>query len=165
MKVQAGGHPVNVAAWRVHGEAGQIERVGGHGGHRGAVVGVVVGGEQRPRVDAGLQAAVERARQYLDAHYTRVVGSGELEAVSGLDRYALARHFRTRLGASPYRYLTMRRLDRVRARLRAGDALADAAADCGFADQSHMTRQFKRADGVAPGQWQRLLSRQDMGGP
>lgn len=109
--------------------------------------------------------AVERARQYLDAHYTRVVASDELEAVSGLDRYALARHFRARLGTSPYRYLTMRRLDRVRARLRAGDGLADAAADCGFADQSHMTRQFKRAYGVAPGQWQRLLSWQSGGGP
>ncbi|HEX7111851.1 MAG TPA: AraC family ligand binding domain-containing protein, partial [Mizugakiibacter sp.] len=45
--------------------------------------------------------AVERARQYLDAHYARVVASDELEAASGLDRYALARHFRARLGTSP----------------------------------------------------------------
>ena len=37
----------------------------------------------------------------------------------------------------------MRRLDRARALIRDGVPLADAALACGFADQSHMTRQFK----------------------
>jgi AraC-like DNA-binding protein len=100
--------------------------------------------------------AVERARAYLDAHFDRTVASEELEAQTGLDRYALARHFRMRLGTSPYRYLTMRRLDGVRSAIRAGEALAQAAADHGFADQSHMTRQFKQAYGVSPGRWRDL---------
>ena len=58
--------------------------------------------------------AVERTRQFLEENVERVVASEELEALTGLDRYALARHFRARLGTSPYRYLTMRRLDRAR---------------------------------------------------
>jgi AraC-like DNA-binding protein len=97
--------------------------------------------------------AVERGRQFLDAHLDRTVGSIELEAVTGLDRYALARHFRTLLGTSPYRYLTMRRLDRARALMREGHAISDAAYASGFADQSHMTRQFKQAFGLPPGRW------------
>jgi AraC-like DNA-binding protein len=97
--------------------------------------------------------AVERARQFLDAHLDRTVGSTELEAVTGLDRYALARHFRTLLGTSPYRYLTMRRLDRARALMRDGQTISDAAYASGFADQSHMTRQFKQAFGLPPGRW------------
>ena len=43
------------------------------------------------------------------------VTSAALEAVTGMTRYALARHFRACLGTSPYRYLVMRRLDRARA--------------------------------------------------
>ena len=79
--------------------------------------------------------------------------SAELEAVSGVDRFALTRQFRAGLGTSPYRYLMMRRLDRARRLMLARRPLADIAADCGFADQSHMSRQFKRAYGVSPGRW------------
>ncbi len=97
--------------------------------------------------------SVERARQVLDAHCDRVVTSAELEAVTGLDRFTLARHFRARLGTSPYRYLTLRRLDRARAALSRGESLAGAACMAGFADQSHMTRHFTRTIGVSPGRW------------
>ncbi|HTC09859.1 MAG TPA: AraC family transcriptional regulator [Acetobacteraceae bacterium] len=100
--------------------------------------------------------AVERARAFLDAHLSRTVASEELEAETGLDRYTLARQFRRRLGTSPYRYLVMRRLDRARARMRAGDSLAEAAFASGFADQSHMTRQFHRTYGITPGRWREL---------
>ena len=56
----------------------------------------------------------------------RAVTSAELEAVTGLSRYALARHFRACLGTSPHRYLVMRRLDRARGLIREGVPLADA---------------------------------------
>jgi hypothetical protein len=62
----------------------------------------------RPRHLDGV--ALERARQFLDAEKTRVVRSAELEAVTGLTRYELARQFRVRYGTSPYRYGLMRRL-------------------------------------------------------
>ncbi len=100
--------------------------------------------------------AVERARELLEAGASRQVTAAELEAASGLDRYTLARQFRARLGTSPYRYLVMRRLDTARALLRAGRSLADAAYATGFSDQSHMTRQFKRAFGLPPGRWRAM---------
>lgn len=100
--------------------------------------------------------AVDEARQFLDTNFTRVVASEALEELTGLDRYALARHFRKRLGTSPYRYLTMRRLDHAKVAILAGHPLAEAAFMSGFADQSHMTRQFKQAFGLTPGHWQAL---------
>ena len=100
--------------------------------------------------------AVDKVRDYLDANLRNTVVSAELEAVSGLSRYTMARHFRACLGTSPYRYLVMRRLDRARALIRRGVRLVDTAAACGFADQSHMTRHFKRAYCLSPGHWAAL---------
>jgi AraC-like DNA-binding protein len=40
--------------------------------------------------------------------------------------------------------------------VRAGHSLADAAFACGFADQSHMTCQFKRAYGLSPSRWRAI---------
>ncbi|WP_201026377.1 AraC family transcriptional regulator [Paramesorhizobium deserti] len=97
--------------------------------------------------------AVERARHFLNENFGRTVASGQLEEITGLDRYSLARHFRQQLGTSPYRYLTMRRLDQAKRSMREGASLADAAFSSGFADQSHMTRQFKQAFGMTPGRW------------
>ncbi len=107
----------------------------------------------RRRLSARHWRAVGKARDFLDANVENVVGSTELEAVTGFSRYAVARHFRACLGTSPYRYLILRRLDRVRSLIRQGTSLVDAAGSCGFADQSHMTRHFKKVYGMSPGRW------------
>jgi AraC-like DNA-binding protein len=114
--------------------------------------------ERSPSRSAGPpdRQAVLRARAYLDAHTEETVRSEALEAVCGLDRYALARQFRQCLGTSPYRYLLLRRLDRARALVAAGTSLVEAALAVGFADQSHLSRHFKRAYGLAPGRWAAL---------
>lgn len=110
---------------------------------------------RRP-LSAQHRGAVRRARELLDSRVQEGVTSAELEAVTGLTRYAVARHFRACLGTSPYRYLVLRRLDRARDLIRFGTTLVDSALQSGFADQSHMTRQFKRAYGISPGQWAAL---------
>lgn len=97
--------------------------------------------------------AVGKVRDFLDANVQNAVTSAELEAITGLSRYALARHFRVCLGTSPHHYLVMRRLDKVRSLIGEGERLVDAAVSCGFADQSHMTRHFKKVYGMSPGRW------------
>jgi AraC-like DNA-binding protein len=110
----------------------------------------------RRKLSAPHWRAVGRARDLLDANARNGVASAELEAVTGLTRYALARHFRASLGTSPHRYLVMRRLDRACALIRHGASLADAALASGFADQSHMTRHFGKAYGLSPGRFAAL---------
>ena len=106
-----------------------------------------------PRVDT---PRVDRARQFLDAERTRVVHSTELEAVTGLTRYDLARQFRLMFGTSPYRYLLMRRLELARQQIHVGRLLADVAGETGFADQAHFTRAFKAAFGLTPARYRAL---------
>lgn len=112
-----------------------------------------------PRVD---QDALDRARAFLDGRRA-IVRSSELEAVTGLNRYELARQFRTRYGTSPYRYSLLRRLDFARSRLRAGTPLAGLALAAGFADQAHFTRMFRAAYGVTPGRYARLRGQEGIG--
>lgn len=111
----------------------------------------------RTRTAAGAGGRMDRVRDFLDANLGRVVGSAELERVGGVDRFALARQFRAHCGTSPYRYLTMRRLEAAKRMILKGRTLAETAAACGFADQAHLTRQFKAAFGVPPGRFRRLV--------
>jgi AraC-like DNA-binding protein len=109
------------------------------------------------RPSKGNFVAAQRARDYLRANCQGPVTLDELEAATGRDRWSLSRDFRMFYGTSPYRYLTMRRLDAVRRMLLTGSPLAEAAAAAGFADQSHMTRHFSKTFGLTPGLWLRVV--------
>jgi AraC-like DNA-binding protein len=97
--------------------------------------------------------AVELAREYLAAHACEQAPAEALEKITGTDRFTLARHFRRAFGISPDQYRIRRRLDLARSAIESGVSLAQAAANAGFADQSHLTRRFKQAYGLTPGRW------------
>jgi len=113
-------------------------------------------GASRQRLTLDYHTA-NRVRDYLDAHRCENVTLEDLEGVSGQERWTLSRDFRTLFGTSPYRYLTLRRLDLARRQIASGVSLSDVALSAGFADQSHMTRAFGRAFGVTPSRWRSLL--------
>lgn len=102
--------------------------------------------------------AVELVRDYLGAHASEQTPASVLEKIAGIDRFAIARQFRWAFGTSPDRYRTLRRLALARVAIESGQSLSRAAADAGFADQSHMTRQFKRTYGLTPGRWMALTA-------
>lgn len=114
-------------------------------------------GTPEPRGTIDLRA-VELAREYLADHAREQTPASTLEHITGTDRFTLARHFRRAFGTSPDRYRTLRRLELARAAIEEGRPLVQAAAQAGFADQSHMTRQFKRAYGLTPARWTALAA-------
>jgi AraC-like DNA-binding protein len=118
---------------------------------------------ERPAAGTIDLAAVSAVRAYLDAHPTAGTRATVLERIAGADRWTIARQFRVAFGTSPDRYRTMRRLAVARRAIAAGTPLAEAAAAAGFADQSHMTRQFTRAYGLTPGRFAQVTADRQLG--
>ncbi|MDR6711235.1 AraC-like DNA-binding protein [Pseudomonas hunanensis] len=111
-----------------------------------------VGGKPRGRKLLDYRAA-ERARAFIMEHIHLGITLEMLEQASGREQWSLSRDFRALYGTSPYRFVTLRRLDTVRRLMLDGFTLVDAALAAGFHDQSHMTRHFTRSYGVSPLRW------------
>lgn len=95
--------------------------------------------------------AVVQARSYIDAHFGLPIKLSDLSAVCGLSAFHLIRSFRASVGMPPHAYLTQVRANRAREMLVRGEQLSAVAYSCGFADQSHLTRTFKKIFGITPG--------------
>ena len=76
----------------------------------------------------------------------------------GLGRFQALRAFRQRYGLPPHTYQLCLRVSHARGLLREGVPAADVAVRCGFADQSHFTRHFKRINAITPGQYARTAT-------
>ena len=99
------------------------------------------------------------ARDHIDAHLQKPITLRSLAGVARVHPVHFAASFRRYFGCSAGEYLRRRRLNFVRASLRNPDlSLAQIAEEAGFADQSHMTRVFKRFSGMAPGRYRTFLA-------
>lgn len=105
-----------------------------------------------------LPSVALRARDYLHAHMAEDVGLDDLARVVGTDRFRLTRAFKAAFGMPPHAYFIQLRLARARRMLALGVSPAAAAADLGFADQSHLGRWFRRAYGLTPAHYRRRCS-------
>ena len=97
--------------------------------------------------------AVTRARAYLNAHFEENISLADLAKAANLSPFHLSRVFTARTGLPPHEYQTARRIRHAKRMLEAGEPAAQVAVDCGFADQSHLSRAFKRIMGMTPGQY------------
>lgn len=104
---------------------------------------------------ANPREAIQRARRYLESHFDRNVSLDELAAESGASRWQLLRGFRDDVGVPPHEFQTQLRVAKAKTLLASGATPGEAAAETGFADQSHLTRCFKRIVGFTPGHYAR----------
>jgi AraC-like DNA-binding protein len=97
-----------------------------------------------------VQAIIEDC--YADGRRISLVS---LAAEAGVTPFHLVREFTRAVGLSPHRYVTQTRIRRARTLLAAGMSPSFVAASTGFADQSHLTTQFRRYVGTTPAAYQR----------
>jgi AraC family transcriptional regulator len=101
-----------------------------------------------------------RAMEILRANIKRGVALREVARKRGLSVGYFSHSFRRSLGVAPHKWLIEQRVVLSKEKLRDdGLSLSDVATECGFSDQSHLTRVFRQAVGVSPGAWRRALQR------
>lgn len=102
---------------------------------------------------------LQRARDHLAAGLLAPPTLTELAHTAGFSKFQLLRRFEKAFGLTPHAWLLQQRAEHARGLIRSGAGLAQVAAACGFADQSHMTRLFARQFGFTPGAWQQAMNK------
>ena len=90
---------------------------------------------------------------HIHANLTRRITVNELAHVAALSIFQLTRLLRREHGTTPYGLVLAIRVEHAMDRLRDGATIAETAFHAGFADQSHLTRHFKRLTGMTPKQY------------
>ncbi len=102
--------------------------------------------------------AVNLVRDYLTQNYAQRVDLASLANLTGLSPYHLTRVFAADTGLPPHAFLKQVRITRAMALLRKKEEISRVAFETGFADQSHLTRSFKKVVGISPGAYSRVAS-------
>jgi AraC-like DNA-binding protein len=98
---------------------------------------------------AGVQAVVERIADVPASPPSLV----EVSELMKMTKTAALRRFTRETGITPYAYAQQYRVRLARRQISTGSPIRDVALGLGFADQSHLTRAFKKQFGAPPGHW------------
>ena len=86
--------------------------------------------------------------KHIDANLGGSVSCEAMARLAKLSVSHLSRAFKCTFGYSPHEFLVRRRLERSQELMLQTDApLAQIALECGFADQAHLSRAFRRTTG------------------
>jgi AraC-like DNA-binding protein len=145
-RVEMVGQPGGATAWSVTNKIPLFDS-------GGAVVGTAgitrrmdaTGRDAAPGLEFGPVIA------YMRDHYHTPIANAHLARLVHMSVRTFERKFRAGFHQSPQKYLRRLRIRMAgRALVYTGRALADIATRCGFSDQSHFTREFRRHFGRTP---------------
>lgn len=99
----------------------------------------------------------ERVRRHIEKNYAGRISVEELARLARLSNSYFSAAFRATFGTSPHDYVCRRRVQQVMyMMINTESPLAEIALDCGFADQSHLSRVFRRITKHTPAAWRRV---------
>jgi len=112
-------------------------------------------GRAGPPQESGLAPwKAKRLARYIDENLGGKISNEALAGLVDLSVSHLSRAFRNTFGDPPHAYVLRRRVERAKVlMLETREALCQIAMLCGFADQAHFCRQFRRHTGLSPKRW------------
>jgi AraC family transcriptional regulator len=97
---------------------------------------------------------LNRIVDYIETHLTDKITGKDLASLIDVSAGRLFRAFKISVGVTPRHYVTTRRVERVCTMLiTTRTPLAQLALACGFCDQAHLSKLFRRTIGMPPSAW------------
>ena len=108
--------------------------------------------------ERGMARWLERAREYLHAHFAEKILFSALAELVGVHQVYLAREFRRAFGCTMGEYVRRLRIETACRKISISDLPFDEIAlTVGFYDQSHFSNVFKRLTGTTPAQYRAIF--------
>jgi len=105
--------------------------------------------------------ALKKTIAYIDAHYKEKIPLSTLAATTSMGTSTFRRVFTERLSISPGEYISTIRINHARRLLTETSLTVEQiAVECGFFDQSHMTKLFKSLRHMTPGEYRRQFRKE-----
>lgn len=96
---------------------------------------------------------------YIEDQLDTALNLENLATMANMSLLRFLRSFSHATGTTPHSYITERRLQKARLLIKNSNlSIADIAADCGFAHQSHLGSAFKSRLGLSPQQYRKLFA-------
>lgn len=110
---------------------------------------------QNKEVEKGLPetAKLQSVFDYIEAKLGDDIRVNELSTVTGVSAKTLTRVFRQETGYTPYKYLTIRRMERAKELLQSSSSVTDTATAVGYANPAKFSAAFRRWVGTTPSLW------------
>lgn len=145
-RIERVGEFEGVTAWNITNKIPVLDA-------RGSIIGTagITCALNKQALPGVLVSGFEPALAYMRDHYQRVITNQQLASVSKMSLRAFERQFLASFHLTPHKYLRKLRLRIAsRALIYTNESLSEVALSCGFADQSHFTREFRRQFGRPP---------------
>ncbi|MEM8983021.1 MAG: AraC family transcriptional regulator [Pseudomonadota bacterium] len=105
-------------------------------------------------------AQLSAALEFIDENLSRNIGLNDVASAAGFSTSHFLRAFTAAFGKSPHAHLTDCRIGKARLLLAdRKQTIAEIAVACGFYDQPHMTKVFKKQLGLTPGRYRADIER------
>ncbi|WP_026082442.1 helix-turn-helix transcriptional regulator [Mastigocladopsis repens] len=89
--------------------------------------------------------------EYIQIHLDSEIKLTTLAEMVGISQYYFCQLFKQSMGISPYQYVLQLRVERAKQLLKLPKmTICDVALACGFANQSHFTKHFRKLTGTTP---------------
>ncbi len=102
------------------------------------------------------QSQLKRVIDYMKANLAQDLSILDLATLTGMSESHFSRSFKRSVGIAPYQYLMQQRVERAKQLLEKRTiAISTIALDCGFANQTHLTKVFRQMTGITPKAYQK----------
>lgn len=102
------------------------------------------------------QSQLRQVIDYMQANLAQDLSILDLATLTHMSESHFSRSFKQSVGVTPYQYLMQQRVERAKQLLKQqAISIGDIALDCGFANQTHLTKVFRQMTGMTPKAYQK----------